>query len=113
MIPVLHLLYLGRLRLDDGARQLLDLWTVGGLPGVTISPPWVLGADGMGVVAETSADVTSVRVGDRVMLNPGLSCRECEYCLKGEQPLCVRFRLLGEHAPGTLAEQIAVPGTNV
>jgi NADPH:quinone reductase-like Zn-dependent oxidoreductase len=102
-----------RVRLRAAALNRLDLWTVGGLPGVSITPPWVLGADGMGVVAEASADVTSVRVGDRVMLNPGLSCRECEYCLKGEQPLCVRFRLLGEHAPGTLAEQIVVPATNV
>jgi NADPH:quinone reductase-like Zn-dependent oxidoreductase len=111
--PVLPASGAVRVRLLAAALNRLDLWTVGGLPGVTITPPWVLGADGMGVVAETSADVTSVRVGDRVMLNPGLSCRECEYCLKGEQPLCVRFRLLGEHAPGTLAEQIVVPATNV
>jgi len=111
--PVLPASGAVRVQLRAAALNRLDLWTVGGLPGVSITPPWVLGADGMGVVAEVSADVTSVRVGERVMLNPGLSCRECEYCLKGEQPLCVRFRLLGEHAPGTLAEQIVVPATNV
>lgn len=102
-----------RVRLLAAALNRLDLWTINGLPGVTITPPWILGADGMGVVAEVSADVTSVRVGDRVLLNPGLSCRRCEYCLKGEHPLCIRFRLLGEHHPGTLAEQIVVPAVNV
>ncbi len=102
-----------RVRLLAAALNRLDLWTINGLPGVTITPPWILGADGMGVVAEVSADVTSVRVGDRVLLNPGLSCGRCEYCLKGEQPLFIRFRLLGEHHPGTLAEQIVVPAVNV
>ena len=102
-----------RVRLLAAALNRLDLWTISGLPGVTITPPWILGADGMGVVAEVSADVRSVQVGDRVLLNPGLSCRHCEYCLKGEHSLCVRFRLFGEHLPGTLAEQIVVPATNV
>ncbi len=102
-----------RVRLLAAALNRLDLWTIGGLPSVTITPPWILGGDGMGVVEEVSADVSSVKVGDRVLINPGLSCRTCAYCLKGEQPLCVRFRLLGEHHPGTLAEQIVVPATNV
>lgn len=102
-----------RVRLLAAALNRLDIWTIHGLPGVTITPPWVLGADGMGVVAEVSGDVSSVRVGDRVLINPGLSCQRCEHCLRGEQPLCVRFRLLGEHQPGTLADQIVVPALNV
>ncbi len=52
-------------------------------------------------------------MGDRVVLNGGIACRECEYCLAGEQPLCVKFRLLGEHLPGTFAEYIVAPATNV
>ncbi len=102
-----------RVRLRAAALNRLDLWTVGGLPGVTITPPWILGADGMGVVAEASPDVTTVRVGDRVLVNPGIACRLCEFCLKGEQSLCVRFGLLGEHHPGTLAEEIVLPATNL
>ncbi len=102
-----------RVRLRAAALNRLDLWTVGGLPGVVITPPWILGADGTGLVAETSPDVTTVRPGDRVIINPGISCRACEFCRKGEQSLCVRFRLLGEHLPGTLAEEVVVPATNV
>jgi NADPH:quinone reductase-like Zn-dependent oxidoreductase len=57
--------------------------------------------------------VRDVRVGDRVIVNPGISDRSCEYCLAGEQPLCVHFGILGEHLPGTLAEYIVVPSANV
>jgi len=100
-------------RLRAAALNRLDLWTLGGLPGVTITPPWILGGDGMGVVAEVSPDVTEVAVGTRVMINPGLSCRACDFCRRGEHSLCIRFQLLGEHAPGTLAEEIVLPATNV
>lgn len=102
-----------RVRLRAAALNRLDLWTLGGLPGVTITPPWILGGDGMGVVAEVSPDVTEVAVGTRVMINPGLSCRACDFCRRGEHSLCIRFQLLGEHAPGTLAEEIVLPATNV
>lgn len=102
-----------RLRMRAVALNRLDLWTVGGLPGVTIAPPWVLGADGVGVVETMDADVTGLAVGDRVVINPGISCRRCEWCLKGEHPLCVRFGLLGEHHPGSFAEYVVVPASNV
>lgn len=102
-----------RIRMRAVALNRLDLWTIGGLPGVTITPPWILGADGMGVVESSQGDVGNIAVGDRVVINPGISCRECEWCLKGEQSLCVRFGLLGEHHPGSFAEYVAVPAANV
>jgi NADPH:quinone reductase-like Zn-dependent oxidoreductase len=91
----------------------LDLFLLGGLPGVTITPPWVLGADGTGVVESVGASVTSVAVGDTVVINPGISDRTCEYCRAGEQPLCPRYGILGEHRPGTMAELVVVPAANV
>ncbi len=102
-----------RVRLRAVALNRLDLWTVGGLPGVTITPPWVLGADGMGVIDAVATDVTSLRAGDRVVINPGLSCRQCEWCLNGEHPLCVKFGLLGEHHPGSFADYVVLPAANV
>jgi NADPH:quinone reductase-like Zn-dependent oxidoreductase len=47
-----------------------------------------------------------------VVLNPGISCGRCEYCLRGEDSLCIEFKILGEHLPGTYAEQVAVPARN-
>jgi NADPH:quinone reductase-like Zn-dependent oxidoreductase len=57
--------------------------------------------------------VTRVKPGDRVLLNPGVSCQNCEFCLAGEQSLCTTYRLLGEHLPGTFAEAVRVPQWNV
>ena len=102
-----------RVRLRAAALNHLDLFTLGGLPGVSITPPWTLGADGTGIVAEASDDVRTIAIGDRVLINPGISCRACEYCRAGEHSLCPVFRLLGEHHPGTFAEQVIVPVTNV
>jgi NADPH:quinone reductase-like Zn-dependent oxidoreductase len=59
------------------------------------------------------SDAGSIAVGDYVVINPGLSDRTCEYCKDGEQPLCPRFGLLGEHFPGTLAEYLVIPAANV
>ena len=47
------------------------------------------------------------------MIQPGLSCGRCEFCRSGEQSLCVSFRILGEHLPGTFAEKVVVPAPNV
>jgi len=102
-----------RVRIRAVALNRLDLWTIGGLPGITITPKWVLGADGTGVVEAVDGEVGDVRAGDRVVINPGIACRGCEWCAKGEHPLCVRFGLLGEHHPGTFAEFAVVPAANV
>jgi NADPH:quinone reductase-like Zn-dependent oxidoreductase len=72
-----------------------------------------VGADGAGVVDAIGSDVVNVRPGDRVMLNPGISDYTCEFCRAGEHSLCVNYRLLGEHLPGTVAELVTVPAHNV
>ena len=102
-----------RVRMRAAALNHLDLFLLRGLPGVTITPPWILGADGMGVVESIGSAVTSVAIGDTVVINPGISDRTCEYCRAGEQPLCMKFGILGEHYPGTIAELVVVPATNV
>src|SRR5689334_2078725 len=102
-----------RVRVRAASINHLDVFVVGGLPGVTITPPWTLGTDACGIVDQVGADVTHVKVGDRVVVNPGISDRSCEYCRAGEHPLCVKFAVLGEHVPGTIAEYIVLPGPNV
>lgn len=112
-VPELHAATDVRVRLRAGALNHLDLFVVSGLPGVTITPPWVMGADGVGEIESVGSAVQDLSAGDRVIINPGISDRTCEYCLAGEQSLCVRFSLLGEHRPGTFAEYIVVPASNV
>lgn len=91
----------------------LDLFVVGGLPGVTHEFPHVLGADGAGVVEAAGSAVRSVKPGDPVLINPGISCMTCEFCRRGEHGLCSSYDMLGEHRPGTLAEAVLVPDSSV
>ena len=102
-----------RVRIRAAALNHLDLFVFAGLPGVAIRPPWILGADATGEIESAGSAVRDVAVGDRVIINPGISDRSCEYCLAGEHPLCLRFGILGEHHPGTLAEYVVVPAANV
>jgi NADPH:quinone reductase-like Zn-dependent oxidoreductase len=102
-----------RVRIRTAALNHLDLFVVEGLPGVRITPPWVMGGDGAGVIDEVGDDVRGIRAGDRVIINPGISDRTCEYCRRGEESLCIRYMLLGEHLPGTIADYIVVPAPNV
>ncbi|MDQ3878034.1 MAG: alcohol dehydrogenase catalytic domain-containing protein [Actinomycetota bacterium] len=91
----------------------LDLWTLSGAVGRDHDLPHPLGADGAGEVARVGDEVRGIRPGDRVLVNPAISCGHCEFCRAGEQSLCTTFKMLGEHLPGTIAEQVVVPQTNV
>lgn len=101
-----------RIAIRAAALNHLDLFVVEGLPGGADRFPHVVGADGAGVVESVGANVTTVRTGDPVMLNPGISDYSCEFCRAGEHSLCVNYRLLGEHLPGTMAQLITVPAHN-
>lgn len=102
-----------RVRLRAASLNHLDVFTLQGLPGVNITPPWIMGADGAGVIESVGEEVKNLSVGDHVVINPGISDRTCEYCKAGEQSLCVKFRLLGEHLPGTFADFIVIAEANV
>jgi NADPH:quinone reductase-like Zn-dependent oxidoreductase len=102
-----------RIRVHAAAINRLDLMLTDGLPGLTLSFPPIMGTDAAGVVDSVGADVQGLHPGDRVMVNPGVSCGHCAACLAGEQPLCRDFGILGEHRPGTAAEFIVVPDANV
>lgn len=102
-----------RIRVVAGALNRLDLFVTQGLPHTNPNFPHIVGSDCAGVVDRLGEGVTSLQLGDHVVVNPGLSCRRCAVCLAGEQPLCREYRILGEHLPGTLAEYLIVPGTNL
>jgi len=101
-----------RVRVRVAALNHLDLFVLEGIQGIDMPLPHVLGGDGAGVVEAVGTGVHGVAVGDEVVLNPGLWCGRCASCLAGEQSMCPRFRLLGEHVDGTLAQAIVVPAVN-
>jgi len=91
----------------------LDIWVRKGRPGLKVAMPHILGSDAAGVVAAVGDDVTKVKVGDEVVLNPGLSCGLCEYCRRGQQSECFSFGIVGMSRQGTFAEYVAVPAQNI
>lgn len=101
-----------RVRLRAGALNHLDIFVRNGIPGISLSMPHVMGSDGAGVVDLAGPGVTRVKPGDEVVLNPGIHCGTCEFCLRGEHSLCVTFHLLGEHIWGTFAEYVVAPEIN-
>lgn len=102
-----------RVAVRAAALNHLDLFVAAGLPGSGLRFPHIVGADGAGVVESIGAGVTAVRVGDRVLLNPGIPDYSCEFCRAGEHSLCIAYRILGEHLPGTVAELVTLPAANV
>jgi NADPH:quinone reductase-like Zn-dependent oxidoreductase len=100
-------------RIRAAALNRLDLFVADGLPGANYSFPHVMGSDGAGAVVELGSAVAGLRVGDRVMINPTVSCGKCPRCLQGEESLCYRLQVLGEHRSGTVAEYVVVPAENL
>jgi len=100
-------------RVRAAALNHLDLFVREGLPGLALPMPFWTGCDIAGEVAQVGAAVSDVRVGERVAVNPNLSCGRCEFCRKGEHSLCVKYGILGEHTHGGLAEYVTVDGRHV
>lgn len=100
-------------RVQAAALNRLDLLVAAGLPGSNLEFPHVVGSDGAGLVERVGESVRQFRQGDRVMINPTLSCGDCPACLEGEHSLCGRLRVVGEHCAGTTAEYIVVPAENL
>lgn len=101
------------LRVHATSLNHLDLFVREGIPALKLTLPHILGSDAAGDIAEVGSDVTDLEVGERVVVNPGISCGRCEFCLTGEDSLCVEYKILGEHLPGAYAEKVAVPARNV
>lgn len=90
-----------------------DLFAVRELDHYVPEYPFWGGGDIAGVVDELGDDVSGWEEGDRVAVNPALSCGECESCTRGEHSQCANYEVLGEHRHGGFAEYVAVPAQNL
>ena len=102
-----------RVRIRAAGFNHLDRFTLGGIPGVAIALPHILGSDGSGVVESVGEGVDDLDVGTRVLLNPGMWDGTCPACVSGNEALCRNYRILGEHTQGTAAPFVVVPRRNV
>jgi NADPH:quinone reductase-like Zn-dependent oxidoreductase len=100
-------------KLTASALNRLDIWARHGWPGMKIEYPHILGADGAGHVAALGPGVNQWSIDQRVVINPSISCGNCEFCIAGQDNLCRSWSLLGESRRGTNAEYVVVPATNI
>jgi NADPH:quinone reductase-like Zn-dependent oxidoreductase len=102
-----------RVRVRAVALNHVDLWTRRGLPHVKYVWPYRLGCDIAGEVDVLGPGARNVKVGDKVLVSPGLSCGVCVRCLSGEDNLCKSYRMFGEGAQGGYTRHLNVPDTNL
>lgn len=91
----------------------LDIWVLMGWPGLDLPMPHWCGADVAGEVAVLGKDVTGFQVGQRVVVDPGISTREDEFTGKGLDSVSPGYHILGEQVRGGTAEYISVPARNL
>jgi NADPH:quinone reductase-like Zn-dependent oxidoreductase len=101
------------INIKASALNQLDLFVRRGSPALKLHLPHIPGSDGAGVIAAMGENVSELQVGQRVTINPGVSCGRCEFCIAGEESLCADFKIIGEHMHGTAAEFVRVPARNV
>ncbi len=88
----------------------MHLYDEGRIGNAVLERPLVLGHEAAGEVVAVGPAVTHLKVGDRIALEPGIPCRKCAYCKRGEYHLCPTVRFHGvPHADGYFAEYVTIP----
>jgi NADPH:quinone reductase-like Zn-dependent oxidoreductase len=87
----------------------IDIFLRRGMPGVKVLMPKIVGSDASGIVSDLDPAVSGLSVGQRVTINPGISCGHCEFCAAGFGSQCATWAMVGENRDGTYAEYVAVP----
>ena len=96
-------------RLKAAALNRMDVMVRNGWPGLKLELPHINGADGAGEVAGLGENTKGFKIGERVAINANLGCGDCEFCLKGQDNMCLNWHLLGETVRGTYTEYICLP----
>ena len=75
--------------------------------------PHVNGCEVAGTIETVGAAVRGLARGQRAIIFPGFACGSCEYCVRGERTVCVRYGYLGAHKDGGYAELVKAPAANI
>lgn len=91
----------------------LDVFVRRGWPGLNLEMPHWGGSDIAGEIAELGQGVTGWEVGERVVVDPGITTRNDEFVRRGEHSVSPGYVILGEHVRGGHAEFVVVPSENI
>ncbi|ELR08431.1 hypothetical protein VC83_01283 [Pseudogymnoascus destructans] len=85
-------------------------WQHGSIGPFVLKSPMCLGHESSGTIAAVGPAVTTLKLGDRVAIEPGTPCRHCEPCLSGHYNLCPDMRFAATPPyDGTLTGFYAAP----
>ena len=88
----------------------IHYWEHGRIGDFVVESPLVLGHEAAGVVEDVAADVTDLKPGDRVAIEPGVPCRRCAHCKSGRYNLCGDVRFMATPPiDGALARYVVHP----
>jgi NADPH:quinone reductase-like Zn-dependent oxidoreductase len=96
------------LRVRACALNHLDLWVRKGIP-IKYPMPHILGSDIAGEVVAVGDLCERIKPGQRVLLSPGTSCRQCDQCLLGQDNKCRKYTLFGTARDGGNRELMPAP----
>ena len=75
--------------------------------------PVVQGHEFSACIEELGKEVKGFKVGQKVVVEPSLTCGECYQCKTGRYNICDKLRVMGFHAPGCYAEHFVVPAEKI
>nr|POE79970.1 putative d-xylulose reductase a [Quercus suber] len=85
-------------------------WVHGSIGPFVVKEPMVLGHESSGIISAVGARVTTLKVGDRVCMEPGVCCRRCARCKEGNYNLCFDMKFAATPPyDGTLARYYVLP----
>ena len=87
----------------------IDIFLRRGMPGIKVALPKIVGSDAAGIIRELGPDVSGLKAGQRVTINPGITCGRCEFCAGGYGSQCVSYAMVGENRDGAYAQLVTVP----
>lgn len=89
----------------------LDIWVrTGNIPA---NYPIILGCEAAGDVAEIGKNAKGFKKGDKVVVMPSIPCRQCEFCIAGNDNLCKNMKRVGITVNGCYAEYVKVPAQSL
>lgn len=89
----------------------IHYYTTGKIGVQVVKYPYPVGHEGSGIVEKIGSKVKHVKVGDRIAIEPAMSCGECDQCKAGRAHTCRKLRFLGcpGQADGLLSEYLVMP----
>ncbi len=75
--------------------------------------PRVLGHEFSGVITAVGEGVDKKRIGERVVVHPGIACMKCDHCLAGKDQCCSEMKILGFHLDGGFSRYCMIPAEGV